>query len=121
MDETSCPINIDAAGQRARRISGYVTLGFAVAIGLYMVYADAPRWARFAVGPPLLFGFLGVLQAQRKTCVVLAAQNRRNLGHGIEKVDSVGDAAQLRQQGMSVFVMSLALAAFWTVGFWIFP
>jgi hypothetical protein len=111
------PINIDAAGQRQRRVMGVVALVAAVALALYISLTDAPRVARLVVFVPVFACALGFLQARHQTCVVLAARNARDVGQGIQAVSDPAEARRLRATGLRVFLLSTGIAVAVTAAF----
>jgi hypothetical protein len=113
------PINIDAAGERQRRVMGVIALVVAVALALYISLTEPPRVARLVVFVPIFASALGFLQARSKTCVVLAARNARDVGHGIQAVSDPAEARRLRVTGLRVFLLSTAIAAAATAAFWL--
>lgn len=122
MNEVSCPVaNLDAAGRRARRAVGFATLGVTLVLAAALVHFEAPRAARFAIALPIFGACLGFLQARMGTCVVFAARDVKSVGRGIEPVSDRSEAERLREQGVTILIVSAAAATVGAVAFWLLP
>jgi hypothetical protein len=83
-------------------------LGVILAI-LFYIY-EPPRVIQALVFIPFFLGFLGIIQAQRRTCVVLALKGKQNLDTGPEDilVPHTRDVLKMRSYGI---LLSAALLA----------
>ncbi len=70
----SALVNIGVGGARARTMLGAASLTVAVTALILMNRGGAPKSARAVLFFPLFVGLLGLFQAQRRVCVVIAAQ-----------------------------------------------
>lgn len=112
MTEAVCPINIDQKGQRARAIMGVFMLFDAVAlVAVLILFTDTPRELRYISFILFFGGFLGLLQARGKTCVVLAAAGKRAIDGKMENVSDREESSRLRKQAAGTVVISFVLAA----------
>lgn len=108
-DPGSCS-NLTAAGVRQRRMFGVAMALVAVAGAVAAVWLRIPRLARLGLVVPFFLAGLGLLQARARTCVVLAAKDRREGAAGVEPVADPDEAARLRAVGARVIRLSLLLA-----------
>ena len=104
-----CPANINEAGRRRRTWMGLValvaTLGahsaFVRHLGALCVLAEFPTF---------FFGWLCLVQAADRTCVVLAARGTRETDDGKAPIDDAAIVAALKKRASMVYVKT-ALAA----------
>jgi hypothetical protein len=75
--------NIGPKGQRQRRVMGTLSLGLAGALLVWLDWSGVSRWWRPALFPPLWLGLAGLIQAQQRTCVALAARGTCDADAGI--------------------------------------
>ena len=105
-------------GRRERQKRLAVGLGmFALGIGLavVLIHVSVPRWLRLGLFVPFWFGILGVFQALKSTCVMLAARGVRHLDVGEEAIEDQTLKQQLRGQARSIHIMSAFIALVLTV------
>ena len=88
----------------------------ALAIGLVvaLVGGGIPRWWRLGLFVLFWIGVLGIVQALKSTCVVLAARGVRHLDIGEEPVQDHVLREHLRQRAQSIHAISAAIAAMLT-------
>ena len=104
MDEpTVCPANIDTAGRKRRTVTGVVVLGTTLAVHFALVRGNDRLWT-LAEFPTLLFGWLCLVQALDRTCVVLAARGTQETDAGTVPVADAAVAAALRRRAAMVWV-----------------
>jgi len=84
--------NIGPAEIARRQRGGYLGLGAALALGMFLVLIDAPSVARLLVAIPLAAGFSGFIQARLRFCANYGWRGVRNLGD-IGSVQRVAEAA----------------------------
>src|SRR5688572_31972281 len=106
--------NIGPHQRRIRLRMGAIMLGAALAIGIALIAADAPRAMRLVLFAPLLLASLGFVQAQSRTCVALAAKQLRNLDAGNERITDPAEATLLKKRARHVWMRSIALATLLT-------
>lgn len=108
----ACPINLDRKGRTTRRIMGIFMLFDGIVINAVFIYlVDVPREFRLLSFLLFFAGCLGLLQARASTCVVFAAQGKRNIGKGLEEVPDVNEANELRRRSTGIIIQSLIGAA----------
>lgn len=98
--------------ERQRRLAlgiGMCALGIGLAVPLIGV--GIPRWWRLGFFVPFWIGVLGVFQALRSTCVVLAARGVRNFDAGEERIQDQALREQLRRRARSIHITSAYIAA----------
>ena len=83
--ETMESTNLDAAGVRQRLLLGLLGFGSAAALWVWLATRGAARVERLFLFPLFFIGALGIFQAQKKVCVVIAqkqteAMRRRATG-----------------------------------------
>ncbi|NDD30741.1 MAG: hypothetical protein EB084_20975 [Proteobacteria bacterium] len=61
------PANLTAAGSRTRATIGGVGIAVAFALAVFLKVSPVGHLWRLAVGVPLFFGVIGLLQAREKT------------------------------------------------------
>jgi hypothetical protein len=104
-------VNIGPSEQRVRLIMGAASLLFGLAAAGLLWYVGISRWWRLLLILPFYNAALGFLQANRKTCVMMAGQGFKKMGPRLEKVRDAAEDAELRRQARSIFILSAISAA----------
>ncbi len=102
--------NIGPQGRKVRRWMGVAMLAGAAGMALVLDQAGFPRPVRAGLFIPLLFGFMGVFQAQDGTCVALAGQGMVDMDDGPAPLRDAYARGVIARQVRGVWVKS-ALAA----------
>lgn len=121
MNKTANNANFNLGRKACRRRLIASIAGAAVTVGMFMImrWTQAERLWYLLLFAPALFAVLGLLQAQAKTCVVLAARGLRDLDQGEEKIGDSYAIQLLRRRAMIIYLKSLALAlAFTAIIYW---
>lgn len=112
MRGSACIPNIGPRERRRRRITGVVMLAVAAALTIGLASMDAPASWRFLVFVPAFMGTLGLFQVRSSTCVVLAAQGRRNMDDGPVAIEEAAERDAIASQAWRVAAQAgLAAAA----------
>lgn len=106
--------NIGPGGRRMRVIGGLLLLVLGAGSAALLVLGGFSRGVRLALFLPFFGSALGLLQARDHTCVMLAATNQCELGHGFGPVTDAWLVGQLKRQAREVLVESALGAAFVT-------
>lgn len=93
-----------------RRVMGYGSLTVAAGMVWWSLLTGQPMWVRACVFVPTFFGFMGLLQARRRTCVVLAAVGQQCFLEGTEPVEDPEVRDQLRAAGFKLAAQAAVLA-----------
>ncbi|NOT33075.1 MAG: hypothetical protein HOP12_02780 [Candidatus Eisenbacteria bacterium] len=99
---TVCIPNISGPARRQRLVGGIIGVAAAIAVLLAVERLGLPRPWRLMSFPPLLLGAIGLLQAQRSTCIALAATGRRDLNGARDTVTDAAARAQIARQSAGV-------------------
>ncbi len=113
--------NIGPRERRKRRLLGIVSLTIGVAVAFILVVYNAPRWSRLIVFFPIWLAGLGLLQAQARTCIALAARGTRNMDAGEEHIADKNLSAQLRTKAQTIHRRALVTATAITLVTLLFP
>lgn len=107
--------NIGPTGCRRRAWLGAALLAAGLAGVLFVYLGDNSRWWLL----PLFFlfwgGALGVLEAQERTCVLLAALGVRETDSGVAREIDSEVLRRVRRRSIAVLVESAALGALLTI------
>jgi hypothetical protein len=106
-----CIPNIGPREQRRRRITGIAMLAVTAAAVVWLNAADAPRAWRLGVFIPAALGAFGLFQVRSSTCVVLAAQGRRNMDQGPETIADAAERGAITRQAWRVSAQAVLFAA----------
>ena len=104
-------VNIGPSEQRVRLIMGAASLLFGLVAAGVLAYVGVSRWWRLLLIIPFYNAALGIFQANRKTCVMMAGQGYRKMGPRLEKVKDAAEDAELRRQARTIFILSAISAA----------
>jgi len=107
--EATC--NIEAAGQRQRRVFGQLMLAIGAAIAVWFVLAHVDRVWRLAVFLPFVLGGIGVFQARAKTCVAHAARGVREVNGRLEPITDERERKAIDDTARAVKLRAAVLAA----------
>ncbi len=104
-------VNIGRQGINRRRLVGIWALFLGVVVAVLLVVSQQPLGIRALVFIPFFFGFLGLLQASKRTCVLLGLQGKQNLDLQREDIidQRTRDVVKLRSIG--IILSSTLLAA----------
>lgn len=102
--------NLGPAQTRRRRLMGYVLLNVGLVLALVFIWLDVNDSLRALVFIPFFFGYLGIIQAIQKTCVVLAMKGLQNLDQGCEKVADSPMQSRLKVRAIWILIFAAALA-----------
>jgi hypothetical protein len=108
-------LNLGEAEVAKRKRRGLWSFALALVLALIFIVAKVPDVVRLLVWVPFFFGYLGLLQAHRKTCVVLAFQGKQNLDQGIVFLPDQTEASRLKRRSVGILLSSALLAAVCTV------
>lgn len=101
----------EAARRNFLGLAGFI-LGIILAIVL--IGSNTSNLVRLLVFIPFFFGYLGLLQAHHKTCVILGLRGQQNMDEGNEAIADSTRKAQLRSRSIKILISSALLAALCT-------
>jgi hypothetical protein len=107
--------NIGPQEQRRRLMTGLMLLLISTGMLLTMYGAHAWWHLRIAIFVPVWVASASLLQAQLRTCVLLAERGERNMDDGTHKIEDAAELAQVRRQARRVNLAALSVAAVVTV------
>ncbi len=102
--------NIGPQGRKVRRWLGAAMLLGAAGMTLVLDQAGFPRAVRAGMFVPMLFGFLGVFQAQDGTCVALAGQGMVDMDDGPAPLRDAYARGVIARQVRAVWAKSVLAA-----------
>ena len=108
MSGGSCS-NLNESEVKKRKILGYVALLIGLGMGLSHKVVDQPEWMAWMNTVPFFFGFLGLFQAQTKTCVFFATMGKEVTDQGLQTV-APDKSAILRHRSLRLTLQSGLLA-----------
>jgi hypothetical protein len=118
-NDSVCPINIGPKETNKRLIVGVALLLATIFLAYKLVDSHADRIFRLTVFLPLFFSLLCLLQAKKKTCVVLALQEKQNLDKGEETVKDGALRQSLWSNSLKIIIGSLILSNIFTALFFL--
>jgi hypothetical protein len=103
-------VNIGREGINRRRLVGVWALLLGIVAAALVVITGQPLGVRALVFIPFFFGFLGIIQASRRTCAFLGVRGKQNLDMQQEDIldQRTRDVIKLRSIGI---ILSSALLA----------
>jgi len=102
--------NINAAGRKRRLISGAVALAISAILAFFV--APAGGGLRFVAEAGLaLYGWLGVIQAAEKTCVMLASSGSRETDDGRAPIQDEELVLALKNRARLIWIKAILAAA----------
>ena len=113
--------NLGPSERRKRLLMGFVCLCLSVAGEFYLTINGFPRAARLALFAPLFFTMFGFIQAQEKTCAVLAVMESQHMDSGVENIKNAAAAQNLKRKGHQIIFKSAVAAACVTLLFFFLP
>ncbi len=78
--------NLGPKETRKRRLLGYLAINVGLILAIVFIWQDVSDSLRMLIFIPFFVGYLGILQAIQKTCVVLALKGQQNQDQGNEPV-----------------------------------
>lgn len=111
LDGSSQESNIMPSGKRHRKIMGLILFAGSILGALWLKSAGVGPAGRLVLFFPLLGSMLGLIQAQRNTCALLAEQGKRETAKGPQALGDLKLADKLRRRGRRIFLESLLAAA----------
>jgi hypothetical protein len=115
--------NIGPAEIRRRRQFGYMGIGAAVALAVFLLAVDAPSWTRLALALPVAAGLEGIIQARERFCAGFAMAGVQNMGElgSQTAVDDDEARAVDRRKALSIHARSFAGGLIAGVAFALLP
>lgn len=107
--------NLGTKQSRMRMYAGFVLLVFGIFMGVWCVSNDANEMLRMSVFIPVFLGYIGILQARGKTCILLALNGTMDDEQGSRAVTDSILKNKLRWKALRVVLLSAFLAALWTL------
>jgi hypothetical protein len=104
---------------RRRLAVGSFVVGDALSLALVLTHAAHP-W-RLTVFLPFLLAAICLLEAQHKTCVLLAARGTRDLDDGEQPVTDPAFLRRIALQARRVMLQAVAVALALTLALWLVP
>ena len=103
---------------RKRLIMGWLILGLGFLDGVAMLLIKAKLFFYLFIAALFFLVFLGIFQARRGVCVVLAGRGLRNLDQGAEQVTNPSENLQLKVVSTKIY-WKTALAASLSTSFFL--
>ncbi len=91
---------------RKRRLLGYLAINIGLILAIIFIWQDVSDYLRMLVFIPFFVGYLGILQAIQKTCVVLALKGQQNQDQGNQPV--IEDALRQKLWRRSIWILIFA-------------
>ncbi len=113
--------NIGPHERQKRFGMGIVMLVLSFAIAYFFHLVGSSRSVRLFLFLPIFFGMLGLVQAQEKTCALLAERGLKNMDAGEMKVEDVNIEKALRIRGRAILIKSALLALLLTAFLFFYP
>lgn len=115
------PCNIRRRARRLRMLAGVLSLIAAGVLAFALWEQDADRWWRLLVLPPLLLGFLGILQSREGVCAAYALMGIWECPTGTaQKIPDPHIENQFKDRAKRMLLVSLALSFGLLVAFLLF-
>lgn len=102
--------NLDARGARNRRRTGFICLLLGFLTVVLGKVCEAALWLRLVPAVPFFVGYLGLLQSQTKTCVVLALLEKDTSQGRVEPIEDRETGWQLKRQALKLIGGAALLA-----------
>ena len=113
--------NIGAQGRRRRFVMGIAMLIAGFLLGVIFITQGWERLWRAVLLIPIFLGMLGVIQAQEKTCALLAEFGLREAETGQRRINDLEAASRLKGRGRKILIQSLLWALALTTLFFFLP
>jgi len=113
--QTAMCINIGWRERCKRFVLGVGMCALGIGLAVVLINVDAPRWWRLALFIPFWVGMLGLVQAFKSTCVVLAGSGVRHLDGGEEPIQDEILREQLRKRARGIYMTSTSIAVLLTL------
>jgi hypothetical protein len=99
---------------RKRRLLGYLALNIGLIMAIIFIWQDVSDYLRVLLFIPFFVGYLGILQAIQKTCVVLALKGQQNQDQGNEPVVENALRQKLWRRSIWILIFACILAVLCT-------
>ena len=106
--------NLGPKETRKRRLLGYLAINVGLILAIIFIWQDVSDYLRMLVYIPFFVGYLGILQAIQKTCVVLALKGQQNQDQGNEPVVEMALRQKLWRRSIWILIFAGILAALCT-------
>lgn len=106
--------NLGPKETRKRWFLGCYSLSVGLILAIIFIWQDASDYLRMLVFIPFFVGYLGILQAFQKTCVVLALKGQLNQDQGNEPIVDKTLRQKLKRRSVWILVSAGILAVICT-------
>ncbi len=110
-----CTTNIGPKQRRKRLFMGLTVHAITIVLSAVFIHYHLGLWWKSALFIPFFMGFLGLIQAQKKVCVMYAQQSTRNMDNGTEKIEDESIADEIRKKAKKIYLVSLLSSIFMTI------
>jgi hypothetical protein len=111
-------------GPRQRALRMRFAIGSFIAgdlLSLALILTHAAHAWRLTAFVPFAAAAIGLLEAQQRTCVLLAAKRARNMDDGEKPVTAPDFLRQIARQSRRVMVQGIAIGLLLTLALWLVP
>ncbi|MBI4116022.1 MAG: hypothetical protein HY447_05575 [Candidatus Omnitrophica bacterium] len=113
--------NIGPLGRRRRFILGLSMLVISLVLALLLPHTHVNRIWRVSLFAPLFLGFLGLMEAQQKTCALLSELGMRDFDKGSQRISDDMLLERLKARGRNILFQSALFALVGSVLFLFYP
>lgn len=101
--------NLGPKQTRKRRLFGYLMLNVGLVLAVIFIWLNVNDILRMLVFIPFFLGYLGVLQAIQKTCVVLALKGMENQDQGNQALVEASTIRKLKVRSFWILIIATFL------------
>ena len=102
--------NLGPKETRKRWMLGCYALCVGLVLAIIFIWQDASDYLRLLVFIPFFVGYLGILQAFQKTCVVLGLKGQQNQDQGNEPIVEKALRQKLWRRSVWILISAVILA-----------
>jgi hypothetical protein len=106
--------NLGVREAARRNFLGLAGFFLGIILAIVLIGINASILVRLLVFIPFFLGYLGLLQAHHKTCVILGLRGEQNMDQGNEALGDSTLKAKLRSRSIKILISSALLAGLCT-------
>lgn len=107
--------NIGPKQRRKRLFMGLAMHTITILVSAAFIHYGLGLWWKATLFVPFFIGFLGLIQAQKKVCVMYAQQGTRNMDAGTEKIEEQDLICRIQKKARGIYIISILSAVFMTM------
>lgn len=112
---SACIANIGPRQRRMRVFLGLIVHTIAILTATAFIHYHVSPWWKASLFIPFFIGFLGLIQAQKKVCVIFANRGTRNMDSGSEPIEDENISHAIQKKARGIYIISLISAIFMTI------